>query len=157
MNRHFFADDDPEGLKLRLTEVELIRTYLKEKLPKGEDQFKMFLDIHAHSAQTSIFVFCPMVEDPEEQNAIKQFPMILDNTSAYFQFENCKFGNEKYKKNCARLGCHRDFNLNNSFTIESSCYAYEVKGTDEVDQFKEEHFLKFGEHLIFGIASYLGV
>ena len=50
MNRHFFADYDPEGLKLRLTEVELIRTYLKEKLPKGDDKFKMFLDIHAHSA-----------------------------------------------------------------------------------------------------------
>lgn len=49
MNRHFFADDDPEG-KIRLTEVELIRTYLKEKLPKGEDKFKLFLDIHAHSA-----------------------------------------------------------------------------------------------------------
>lgn len=29
MNRHFFADDDPEGMKLRLTEVELIRSYLK--------------------------------------------------------------------------------------------------------------------------------
>lgn len=50
MNRFFFADDDPEGNKLRLTEVELIRTYLKEKMPKGEEQFKMFLDIHAHSA-----------------------------------------------------------------------------------------------------------
>ena len=27
----------------------------------------------------------------------------------------------------------RDFNLVNSFTIESSCYAYEIKGTDEVE------------------------
>jgi hypothetical protein len=30
MNRHFFADDDPEGLKARVHEVELIRNMLKE-------------------------------------------------------------------------------------------------------------------------------
>jgi len=50
MNRHFFSDDDPEGLKIRLTEVEMIRSYLKDKIPQGEGMFKMFLDIHAHSA-----------------------------------------------------------------------------------------------------------
>ena len=34
MNRHFYADDDPEALKNgRAFEVELIRSYLKEKLP----------------------------------------------------------------------------------------------------------------------------
>ena len=32
-----------------------------------------------------------------------------------------------------------------------------MKGTDEVEQFKEEHFLKFGEHLLFGIAKHMGV
>ena len=66
MNRHFFADDDQEGLKMRLTEVELFRTYLKEKIPKradGTHQLKMFLDIHAHSAANSIFTYCPQVED----------------------------------------------------------------------------------------------
>lgn len=81
--------------------------------------------------------------------------MILDNTSAYFLFDNCKFGNEKYKANCARLGIHRDFKLLNSFTIEASCYAYDIKGTDEVEQFKEDHFLKFGEHLVHSIAQHL--
>lgn len=44
----------------------------------------------------------------------------------------------------------------NTFTIESSCYAYEIKGTDEVEQFREDHFLKFGEHLLFGIAKHFG-
>lgn len=157
MNRHFFSDDDPEGLKMRLTEVELVRSYLKEKVPKDEDgdhMLKMFLDIHAHSACNSIFAYCPWVDEPPLQAVVKRFPMILDNSSAFFQFDNCKFGNEKYKRNCARLGVHRDFNLINCYTIESSCYGYEVKGTDEVEQFKEYHFLKFGEHLAFGIAKH---
>ena len=158
MNRHFFADDDPEGLKVRLTEVELVRSYLKDKVPKderGNNMLKMFLDIHAHSACNSIFCYCPWVDEPAGQSQIKRFPMILDNMSAFFQFDNCKFGNERYKKNCARLSVHRDFNLNASYTIESSCYAYEIKGTDDVEQFKEYHFLKFGEHLAFGIAKNL--
>ena len=50
-----------------------------------------------------------------------------------FQIDNSKFGNERYKRNCARLGVFRDFNIPNTFTIESSCYAYEIKGTDEVE------------------------
>jgi len=62
MNRFFFADDDQEGLKLRLTEVELIRSCLKKTMPEG--QFKLFLDIHAHSAQNSIFCYAPVDEDP---------------------------------------------------------------------------------------------
>jgi len=64
MNRHFFADDDPEGLKVRLTEVEMIRSFMKQNIPKEEGMFKLFLDIHAHSAQNSIFCYAPVDEDP---------------------------------------------------------------------------------------------
>ena len=41
--------------------------------------------------------------------------------------DHCKFNNEKNKRNCARLGVYRDFDLINSYTIESSCYGYAVK------------------------------
>jgi len=51
MNRHFFADDDPEGNRNRAHEVELIRTMLRETFQASEtSRFKLFLDIHAHSA-----------------------------------------------------------------------------------------------------------
>lgn len=71
--------------------------------------FRMFLDIHAHSAQNSIFCYAPVDEEANNNIIIKRFPMILDNLSPYFQYDNCKFGNEKYKKNCARLGVFRDW------------------------------------------------
>ena len=52
MNRCFFADDDPEA-KMRLTEVELLRSFMEEnfskKDPEKKAKLKMFLDIHAHS------------------------------------------------------------------------------------------------------------
>lgn len=62
MNRYFFADDD-EDVNMRLTEVELIRSFMEEHFnPKDEqkkNKLKMFLDIHAHSAQRDIFIFAP--------------------------------------------------------------------------------------------------
>ena len=113
MNRNFFADDDASVKEEdRCPEVELIRTYLKEHLPKDPTKFRMFLDMHGHSSKNSIFAFCPLDKDEKLAGYIQEFPEILDDTSAFFQFDNCKFTDdkkEKYKKNCARLGIHRDF------------------------------------------------
>lgn len=63
MNRCFWADDDPEA-KVWLTEVEIIRSFLKENFPPSDPEkhqlFQMFLDIHAHSSQKSIFIYAPI-------------------------------------------------------------------------------------------------
>jgi hypothetical protein len=52
---------------------------------------------------------------------------MLDEASEYFQFKKCRYNNEKYKRNCARLGINRDYGLANSYTIESSVWGYEKK------------------------------
>ena len=54
--------------------------------------------------------------------------MILNNCSEFFSLKNCKYSNEQYKRNCARLSLFREFNLLDSYTIESSCYGFELKG-----------------------------
>lgn len=60
MNRFFFADDDPEGYRNRVVEVEIIRQQLKSKFAAGQTKnFKIFLDIHAHSCAKSIFIYAP--------------------------------------------------------------------------------------------------
>jgi murein tripeptide amidase MpaA len=75
MNRHFFADDDPEGYRNRALEVEIIRSQIKQKFPPGETKnFKMFLDIHAHSCAKSIFIYAPQPEKESEQDYIRQLP-----------------------------------------------------------------------------------
>ena len=59
MNRHFYADMDPEAKNNRCYEVEIIREKLKSKFANESKYFKMFLDIHAHSTQSSIFIYAP--------------------------------------------------------------------------------------------------
>ena len=142
MNRHFYTDDDPEAHKNRAHEVELIRDMMKGVFPKEANRFKVFLDIHAHSAATSIFSYAPMPENPDRDLAhVKRFPALLDANSAYFSNNNCKWANEKSKRNCARLNVYRDYSVLDSYTIESSCWGYELKGTgNEEDDPEVEQF-----------------
>jgi hypothetical protein len=69
-------------------------------------------------------------------------------------FEHCKFANERPKRNCARLAFYRDFNLLDSYTIESSCFGYIVKGIDTekeeptIEQLTPSNFVQFGKELL---------
>ena len=88
----------------------------------------MFLDIHAHSNAHSIFAYSPQPDDLKDVVTTRHFAILLDGMSPYFSLKGCSFNNEKYKRNCARLGIYRDWSLVNSYTIESSCFGYAVKG-----------------------------
>jgi hypothetical protein len=139
MNRHFFADKDQEAKEVgRCHEVELLRDYMKSKLQSidqsGVDwmndktkNLAMFVDIHAHSTLSSIFLFAP---EENEESVGRKFAEDLDGLSEYFSLQNCSYNCEKSKRNCARLGIYRDYNLNDSYTIESSCYGFQPKKFD---------------------------
>lgn len=76
-------------------------------------------------------------------------------------FENCKFNSEKYKKNCARLALSREFDLLDSYTVETSCFGYEVKGSGTkehdavIEQFSPQNFLEFGKTLLKCMCKHL--
>ena len=75
--------------------------------------------------------------------------------SPYFNLKQCSFDNEKYKRNCARLGFFRDWGLVNSYTIESSCFGFNKNKATETIQFHNTHFLKFGKSLCIAIGKHL--
>ena len=133
MNRSFYPDNDAEA-PMRIIEVELLRSFMEENFnpnkPELKDKLKLFLDIHAHSGQRGIFIYAPQTTNIEDMNKVKNFPAVIADMSPYFSFDNCKFGNEKYKKNCARLAVFRDYKLHHSYTIESSCWGYSQIHTD---------------------------
>jgi hypothetical protein len=80
MNRHWFADDDEKAEeKGRCHEVELIRSYLKRNLPEDSKKyFPMFLDVHAHSSQTSIFIYACLPDNKKDVDETRKITAILD-------------------------------------------------------------------------------
>lgn len=96
---------------------------------------------------------------------VQQLPQILDSTSEFFLLRNCKFANERPKRNCARLAFLRDFNLLDTYTIESSCFGFKVKGNEKAEELEEadpvymqltpQHLATFGKHLLQGVAKHL--
>jgi len=149
-------------------EVEIIKSYMKENLT-DKKQLKMFLDIHAHSNKRSIFCYAPKPEKGTETVSSKTLPGILDEMSEMFSLKNSDCNNLESKKYSARLGIHNIYKLMDSYTVEASCFGYDVKnnpmqerstqqGSDnspEIVQFKPAHFIQFGETLAMAIARQL--
>ena len=98
MNRHFFDDSDVEEKEL-CHEVELIKKYMREKL---DGRLRLFLDIHAHSRQKSVFVYAPKPPDLARNEAFTE--ILAEMSPEIFSLENCSFNTSPAKKNCARLG-----------------------------------------------------
>lgn len=84
MNRFFYSEGDPE-CTLRLTEVELLRTFMDEHFskqnPEVKDKLKLFIDIHAHSGQRDIFTYAPFSANMEDMSKVRNFPAVLHNMS----------------------------------------------------------------------------
>jgi hypothetical protein len=74
-----------------------------------------------------------------------------------FAYEGCKFGNERYKRNCARLAFFRDFKIAESYTLELSCFGHWVKETGHIKQFTVKDLLGFGEILLKTICRFFNV
>ena len=89
----------------------------------------MFLDIHSHSNKKSIFAFAPQPTDMHDIVRTRRFSMLLDDMSELFSMKSCSYNNSKVKKNCARLGIYKAFQLADSYTIEASCYGFEHNKT----------------------------
>ena len=94
----------------------------------------------------------------------RRFSMLLDDMSEVFSMSSCSYNNAKYKKNCARLGIYKAFELVDSYTIEASCFGYEQKSSlrskyiedQTIVQFTVDHLLKFGETLALAASKQLG-
>ena len=73
----------------------------------------------------------------------RRFAMLLDDMSEVFNMSSCSYNNAYYKKNCARLGIYKAFQLADSYTIETSCYGFEMKTKKRstIIQFNVQHLL----------------
>ncbi len=66
--------------------------------------------------------------------------------------DNCKFNNSAYKRNCARRAFYRDFDLLDTYTIESSAFGFTVqqKPNQKPQQFEMIQQFTANELILFG-------
>lgn len=80
---------------------------------------------------------------------------MLGQRSKFFQFNDCKFANEKEKESTARLVMFTEFNILNSYTLEATFYAPYDKdrfkkkvNLNEDDHIKSEDLVQVGQDMI---------
>lgn len=84
---------------------------------KEETEVVLVCDMHGHSRKKNIFMYgC------SSRNSLKEqvFPKLLETNSDLFSFADCEFGMQKTKEATARIVIYKEFEIINSYTIESS-------------------------------------
>jgi hypothetical protein len=80
-----------------------------------------YIDFHGHSRLHGTFAYgCPNDDDPELRDDEKTFPRVLSFLSDAFAWNHCVFSFPKERKAASRIVVRTEFNVVNSFTIESS-------------------------------------
>ena len=90
-------------------------------------------------------------------NLIRMIPYMLGQRNKLFQFNDCKFANEKEKESTARLVMFREFSIINSYTLESTFYApynnhfKKKKDVDVENHVKADDLVQVGSDLCLTI------
>jgi hypothetical protein len=64
-------------------------------------------------------------------------PKILDRIETSFDYNNCRFKQDKYKLNTARVVVWNELQVTNSFCLETSQYGFYVRNKDHVKSIGE--------------------
>lgn len=85
---------------------------------------------------------------------IRVIPKLMSERTVMFRFYSCKFRNEEYKENCARLSLWRNFKIQTSLTIESSFHGYLDENRD-TKILNEANLQYFGSMFCQSVFEYL--
>eukprot|EP00347_Sterkiella_histriomuscorum_P001857 403370413 len=125
------------------------------KQSNADHSILMFCDMHGHSRKRNVFMYgCVSGQSDMNQhrnnNLIRLIPYLFSQKSKLFSFSDCKFANEKEKESTARLVLFKEFQVMNSYTLESTFYAplnkqfKKKQSVDEEFQIKSEDLVNVG-------------
>ena len=60
----------------------------------------------------------------EKYLKIRLLPKLMDDNLEQFRFYSCKFMEQKSKLRTARITFHREFGINECYTLEASMHGY---------------------------------
>jgi len=132
-----------------------IKRKLYDLVSQGREIF-VYCDLHGHSKLLNSFIYaCSKVSNssPCLGERVRLLPRVLACRCHLFNYHQCSFKVEHDKLNTARVVIWKEFKVTNSFTMESSVFAY-VLGR-EVVVFQERDYERLGEALINALHQYM--
>jgi len=95
-----------------------------------------YFDFHGHSKKKCVFIYGPYYPlHSFRYLKVRVFAYLLSSATEMFRYRACKYNQEKEKMSAARLVISSEYDIMNSFTIESSFYGFinEERKTVEFD------------------------
>ncbi len=111
-----------------------------------------YCDFHGHSVGRNVFLYGNNQPKPENRNKEKVFPMLFQQNSDMFSFEDSCFAIQKHKETCGRIVMWREFNLIHSYTIEVS-FMGPTKGVFAGLHFNQNHLQTAGRQFCLTLAD----
>lgn len=149
MNRCWGSPDkfqEPVIHKLKSKLAEIYRT--------GKNQILIYSDLHGHSRLCNSFMFACHKGTGTlcSWTKARLLPRILAKRCHMFNYHSCSFKVEPKKANTARIIVWKEFKVVNSFTLESSQYAYDLG--NEIVRFTERDYTMLAEFLMIALDEY---
>ncbi len=135
--------------------VYALKTRLQELVGSGKQIF-VYCDLHGHSKLMNSFIYaCHKVSTGtfSSWTKVRLLPRILARKCHFLDYHQCSFKVEPDKVNTARVIIWKEFKVINSFTMESSIYAYTLG--EEVIRFSEREYVRIGEALMCALNDYI--
>ena len=132
--------------------------YLKNLIRKTiADKYKimLFCDLHEHSRSLNSFIYgCNKLANGSfcTWTKVRLLPRIMAKNCELFSYNDCRFSVESSKRRTARVVIWKELKVDNSFTLESSCYGY-MKGK-EIKAFGSEKYYVIGEEFLKALLEY---
>jgi len=144
-------------------EIVLVKDFLRNLIKEGK-KIAMFFDLHGHSHKMGAFVYSTppsFLKDWEvNEDGILEwaksslYTNILFNNCKYLCIENCKSMFGKGKDESARMVMCKDFEIQHSYTVETSFSCYNDRKTKDAVRFKIEDFKILGKDLMMGVLEF---
>eukprot|EP00826_Nyctotherus_ovalis_P063393 TRINITY_DN9295_c0_g1_i9.p1 TRINITY_DN9295_c0_g1~~TRINITY_DN9295_c0_g1_i9.p1 ORF type:complete len:361 (+),score=63.90 TRINITY_DN9295_c0_g1_i9:584-1666(+) len=148
LNRQFIAPDP----KLHPT-VSAVKTMLRD-FRDGGVEVEGYIDLHGHSVKKCVFAYGPYYPIHVDRYVrVRILPKLLAAQTLMFRYSACRFKQERFKLNTARLVISREFGVVNSLTLESSFYSF-LDQENKAFEFSSKFYEKMGEHLVRALVQY---
>jgi hypothetical protein len=141
----------PFGHEENVPEVYLAKKMIERTAAVREISF--FCDFHGHNRKHGAFIYgCHNLDDLHQQNKEKIFPLMMSaKIPDHFFYKRCHYRIESTKERTARVILRREFQVINSFTLETS-----FCGTDLLKyHFDSSDLTRIGRDFIEILCGYL--